>query len=211
MFKILVCEASLTFIAKELLHEYDVDIAYENQDILDFTLEQEYDLFIINYYFYNTMLELNNYNKNAKVLFIDEYYDIQHLKKSLEIADNYMIKPLVFEELQIRVQYYYKKIFNTKNTVIVYKDFFFHKHTQQLFLKNSPIKLTPNELKLVELFMLYVNKPIKKDTLFELLNSYSDGTLRVYICKLKKIGLDILYSRSNSSYYLENNPNQTNT
>ncbi len=203
MFKILVCEGSLTYNIKELFPDYKIDIAYDNQDILNLTFEQRYDLYIVNYYFYDVFVELENYNKSSKIIFVDEYYDLSHIKNSFRIGDEYLLKPLVLEELIIRVDYFYERLFNSRKTIIPYKDFFFHKNTKQLYKDNVLIKLTPNELKLVELFLLYIDNPMSKDILFDRLKSYSDGSLRVYISKLHKIGFDIQYSRANSSYMLK--------
>lgn len=202
MFKILICEQVLSFTAKELFPNYAIDIAYNEHDILNYTFEKDYDLFIVNYYFYDTMLELENYNKNTQIVFVDEYYDITHLKNAFVIGDDYMTKPLNLKELEIRINHKYKKLFSIKSTIISYRNFFFHKNTRQLFLKDKLIKLTPNELKLVEFFLLYIEKPLTKDMLYNVLNSYSDGTLRVYISRLKKVGFNIRYIRANSSYTL---------
>ena len=57
-------------------------------------------------------------------------------------------------------------------------------------------------MKLVTLFMLHKNKPVSKDIIYDELESSSDGSLRVYISKLNKLGLDINYDRSIVSYLL---------
>ena len=130
------------------------------------------------------------------------YYDISHIKKTFLIADEYMIKPLVFEELKIRVDYYYRKLFNHSKNIILYKDFYFHVNSKQLFLGTQKVKLSPNEMKLIELFLTYINKPISKDIIYDKLESSSDGSLRVYISKLNKLGFSISYDRAIVSYIL---------
>lgn len=205
MFKILVCEGSLTYSAKDLFLDYKVDVAYDKQDILDMTFKTKYDLFIVNYYFYDLMVELENYNKSSIVIFVDEYYDIEHIRNAFKIGDEYLVNPISLDEIAIRVDYFYEKLFNKRRTISTYKDFFYHKNTKQLFQGDKLIKLTPNELKLIELFMIYIDKPITKDNLYEYLDNYSDGNLRVYISKLNKIGFDIQYDRSNRSYTLKSN------
>jgi biotin operon repressor len=55
----------------------------------------------------------------------------------------------------------------------------------------------------LEILLSDMNKYISKDILYENLNS-SDGSLRVYISKLKKIGFDIRYNRIQEAYGLSN-------
>jgi len=52
------------------------------------------------------------------------------------------------------------------------------------------------------LFLSNLNKPVSKDRIYDTLQTQSYGSLRVYISKLKKIGLEITYDRTNSSYTL---------
>ena len=169
---------------------------------LGLTYNTSYDLFIVNYFFYDILKDLSIYNKDSKIIFIDDYYDIKHLQNAFMIGDDYMVNPLVIDELQIKANYYYKKIFKSRKAIIHFDTFFYHKQKKQLFLGDTLIKLSPNELKLVDIFVMYLKQPIQKDTLYEIIDNYSDGTLRVYISKLKKIGLNMKYTRSNNSYTL---------
>ena len=204
MFKILVYEKDLQSHIKNLFPSFDIDIAYNANDILDLTYEKRYDLYIVNYNCYPTMDELKKSGDKTITIFIDDYYDIFHIKKSFLIGDDYIIKPIYFEELQIRVNYHYKKLFNHAKNIISYKEFYYHINSKQLFLKNQKVKLSPNEVKLVELFLFYLGKPLSKDIIYDKLQTDSYGTLRVYISKLKKIGFDILYDRTTTSYTLNN-------
>jgi DNA-binding response OmpR family regulator len=204
MFKLLICEESLTFTAKNIFNNYYVDIAYSIDDVYNFTYENNYDIIIINYYFYDAIKDLKNSLSENIIMFVDEYYDISHIKKTFDIADNYLVKPLLTEELQIKVNYYYKRLTAKQCNVIKYKDFFYHINLKQLFKNNSKIKVTPNELKLIESFLTHLNQPLNIDFLYDRISSYSNGTLRVYISKIKKIGFSIVYDRSSLSYTLVN-------
>ncbi len=202
MFKILVCEESLSYSLPVLCSTYKIDIATTYDEIIDFTFNENYDLYVINFYFYAALEELKKSGDSTRIIFVDDYYNIFNLKKAFLIADDYMIKPLNLEEVKIRVEYHYQKLYKASKSIITYRDFFFHVNSKQLYCNSQKIKLSPNELKLVELFLLNVDKPIIKESIFEALESYSDGSLRVYISKLNKIGLDIVYERSISSYTL---------
>jgi len=204
VFKILICEQSLSEIAQQSLVGYSFDIAYNTQDVINKTFECSYDLFIFHLECFDVLEELKNSIDIPATIFVDEYYNLQNFQKALSLGDAYILKPLYIEELKIRISYYFRKSANQRHKIIKYKDFYFHTHIKQLFHKKNKIKLTPNELKLVEIFITHQNKPISKDIIFEKLESSSDGSLRVFIHKLNKIGLDIKYDRSILSYMLVN-------
>jgi len=202
MFRVLVCEESLAELAPSLLSTYSYDIARSKDEILDLTFQKEFHLYLFHIECLSTLEILRDSKDTTSCIFIDEYYSLNNLKKAFRVGDDYILKPLYTEELKVRIHYHYSKIYNCNNNIILYKEFLFHANTKQLFYKKEKIKLSPSELILVELFVRSINKPISKDTLFEELESTSDGSLRVYISKLKKIGLDITYERALNSYTL---------
>jgi len=202
MFKILVCEESLVALAPSLLSTYSYDIAYTKDAIINLTYEKDFHLYLFHIECLNTLQILRESGDTTPCIFIDEYYSLNNLKKAFRVGDDYILKPIFSDELKVRIHYHYSKIYNCNNNIILYKEFYFHANTKQLFYKKEKIKLSPSELILVELFFSSKNKPLSKDTLFEELESTSDGSLRVYISKLKKIGLDITYERALNSYTL---------
>ena len=202
MFKILICEESLSYIAPTIFTRYHYDVAKNREEFLDFTFDKEYDLYLLHMECFATLQELQNANDTTPTIFIDEYYSLNNLKKAFSIGDDYILKPLYVEELKVRVHYHYSKIYNCSNNIIIYNNFYYHADSQQLFLEKVKVKLSPNELKLVTLFFTHLNKPISKDIIYEELESHSDGSLRVYISKLNKLGLHINYDRSIVSYTL---------
>ena len=200
MFKILICEESLSYLASSLFANYAYEIVNTADEILDATYEKHFDLYLFHLECYSALKELRDMQDTTPCIFIDEYYSIQNLKKALSIGDDYILKPIYGEDLQVRVHYHYSKIYDATNNIIVYKDFYLHTSSGQLFYKKERVKLSPNELKVLTLFFTHKNKPLSKDIIFEELQSSSDGSLRVYISKLNKLGLNISYDRSISSY-----------
>lgn len=202
MYKILLADLDLIPTTFNELISYDVDIVYDINGFYNFTYENNYDLYIVNYYYHDACKELKNAGDSTVTLFIDEYYDIYHLKKVFEIADDYIIKPLNLQELKTRVDYQIKKLFNIKKEIMIYKKMYYHIKSKQLYDNNKKVKLSPNEAKLLEHFLCRINTPLSKGSILEFLESSSDGTLRVYVSKLNKLGFEITYERANSSYTL---------
>ena len=203
MFKILILEESLYYQASALFESYGVDVVKDEDEFLNLTYANDYDLYIMNFYFRSTLEALRDSEDQTYAILVDEYYDIAHLKRAFLLADEYMVKPLLLEELSIRVDYYYRKLYDEVQNIIRYKNFFFHLKSEQLFDGKEKVKLSPNELKLLKLFLLHLDKPISKDLIYDTLESSSDGSLRVYISKLNKVGFDLSYDRSIVSYTLK--------
>jgi DNA-binding response OmpR family regulator len=202
MFEILICEGSLADLAPTILSPYRYHICKTIDHFLDATLAKKFDLYLLHMECFEARRELYESGDRTSTIFIDEYYSINSFKKALSIGDDYILKPIYTQELQIRVAYHHRKLHNTLSNIIIYKDFYYHTNTQQLFFKTQKVKLSPNELKLVALFLSNQNKPISKDYIYEELESTSDGSLRVYISKLNKLGFEINYERSIVSYTL---------
>jgi DNA-binding response OmpR family regulator len=202
MYKILLADTDLISLAKNEFISYDVDIVYDTENLYTLTYKNKYDLYIANFYYYDAIEALKQAGDTTLTLFIDEYYDIYHLKKAFNIADDYIIKPLNSQELKIRVDYQFKKLYNIKKDIMAYGSMYFHFKSKQLYDNNQKVKLSPSELKLLEYFLCRISQPLTKDSILELLESSSDGTLRVYISKLNKLGFNISYERANFSYTL---------
>jgi len=202
MYKILLCDGSLNYLVEKQLISYDVDIAQNSDDIYGLTYENTYDLYVVNVYYYDVFFLLREHGDATPIIFIDELYNSQNLRKSFVIGDDYIVKPLYDEEITTRIEYHYKKLSKHRDNIIKYKDFFYHLQTKQLYKQSEKLKLSPSEIKLVELFLCNKDKALSKLYLFEKLESSSDGSLRVYISKLHKLGFSIEYERSTTSYVL---------
>jgi len=203
MYKILLCDTTLSSLFQDKTFGYEISVASSEEEIYTLTYEHKFDLYIVNFYYYELFFMLKKAEDTTPTFFIDEIYNIYNLKKSFEIGDDYLAKPLIEEEFLTRVYYQYKKLFNHKNNILIYGSFYYHIVTQQLYKNSLKIKLSPSETKLLVLFLSHLGKPISKEFIFDRLETKSDGTLRVYISKLNKIGFKITYQRLNTTYTLE--------
>lgn len=202
MYRILLADNDLVHLRQNELISYDVDIVSSVENFYSLTYKNHYDLYIVNFYYFNIIEELKNADDQTPTIVIDEYYDIFHLKKIFKIADDYIAKPLNSQKLKARVDYQFKKLYNIKQNIITYGKMYYHIKSKQLYNDNKKIKLSPSEIKLLEYLLCRISQPVTKDSILELLESSSEGTLRVYISKLNKIGFNITYERVNFSYIL---------
>jgi DNA-binding response OmpR family regulator len=202
MYNILLADIELVSLSSNEFISYHVDIAYDTESFYALAYENKYDIYIANFYYYDVIEELKNAGDTTTVLFTDEYYDIYHLQNAFTLADDYIIKPVNPRELKIRVEYQFKKLYNITKEIIIYGEMYFHVSSKQLYNNKQKVKLSPSEVKLLEHFLCRINQPISKDSIFDLLETFSGGTLRGYISKLNKLGFKISYERMNLSYTL---------
>lgn len=209
MYKVLLCDTALSYLADNEFISYDVDIANSEEDIYTLTYKKSYDLYVVNFVYYDVISTLKKSGDATVTLFVDEYYNIYNLKKAFLIGDDYIIKPVVSDELKARVSYWYRKLFNHNKNIVVYGEFYYHISSERLYKNSVKIKLSPSVTKLLDLFLRYIDKPIHKEVIFSELETTSDGTLRVYISKLNKLGFQIVYERVNRTYTLKNQTKET--
>ncbi len=163
MYRVLLGDLDLIPTISNELISYHVDVIYNKEDFYNATYQNKYDLFVLNYYYYDVYKELKDTGDTTSTLFIDEYYDIYHLKNVFKIADDYILKPLNLQEFKARVDYQIKKLYNIKKDIVSYKDMYFHIKTKQLYKNNTKVKLAPNEVKLLEYFLCRIETPLLKD------------------------------------------------
>ena len=205
MAKILLVEDDeiLSETLTELLEDegYEVTLVKGANDALSTTYKTKYDLFLfdVNIEDFNgfKLLEmLRDSGDKTPAIFLTSLNDIASLSKGFEVgADDYMKKPFEFDELLVRIQSQLRKSFKVKENEIIYKDLVYKISTNELLKDNCLVKLTPSEQKLVSIFFRRLGESISKDEIFYDLdseNESSEGALRVYIHKLRKIGLDIV-------------------
>jgi DNA-binding response OmpR family regulator len=197
---ILILEANIV-IANEL-KEYlsiDVCIATTESEALELTYNNHFDIYVFDYHSgINLLKELRDIEDNTHSIFILDYYDISLIEKLYQVGDDFLVRPFFYEELKIKTDYIIRKIYKTKSNIINYKSLYYHIITKQLFKKEQKIHLAPMQTQLLEIFLKSIHKPIQKDVILQQLyhnENRGDGSLRVYISQLKKIGFDITYNR----------------
>ena len=204
MAKILLVEDDkiLSETLTELLEDegYDVTLVAGANDALSSTYEANYDLFLLDVNIedfdgFKLLEMLRDSGDKTPAIFLTSLSDIASLSKGFEVGgDDYIKKPFDFDELLVRIQSQLRKSFKVKENEILYKDLLYKISTNELFKNNSLLKLTPSEQKLVSIFFKRLGESVSKQDIFYELdstNESSEGALRVYIHKLRKIGLDI--------------------
>jgi DNA-binding response OmpR family regulator len=184
--------------------EFKVTLVKDGQEALDITYVQSFDLmlFDVNVPFINgfeLLKSLRDSGDNTPTIFITSLNDIASLSRGFEVgADDYLKKPFDFDELHVRINALLKKRFKSDGELLHVSNFSYSLTKNELYKDGTFIALSPYELRLCELFFKNLNQTLTKETLlFELSDgeNSSEGALRVFINKLRKIGLNIITLR----------------
>ena len=109
-------------------------------------------------------------------------------------ADDYLVKPFDVKELIARVSVQLRHISDSQESAgdddkLTYKNMVLNRSTFEVFIKGEEVKLTRQEYKILELFMLYPTKVFSKQEIFEYAwDEYYIGegkTINVHISNLR--------------------------
>lgn len=182
------------------MHGYDVSVSISANAALEMTYEHSYEimLFDVNipdFSGFELLGILRDAGDTTPCIFLTSLNDIASLSRGFELgADDYIKKPFEFDELLVRMQSIIRKSFSAKKNSVPYKNLVYKIATNELHNENELILLAPQEQKLLALFFKRMDETISKDDLLYELDSLkesSEGALRVYMSKLRKIGLEI--------------------
>ncbi|MDQ7043896.1 MAG: response regulator transcription factor [Sulfurimonas sp.] len=204
MARILLLEDDITLgdTLCELLESegYELSLVRLGNDVLDLTQEQSFELMLFDvnvpdYNGFELLASLRESGDTTPCIFLTSLNDIASLSKGFEVgADDYLKKPFDFDELLVRIKALLRKSFQAQENEIHYKHLLYKIATNELFDKKKLLPLAPQEQKLMALFFKQIDKTVSKEALLFELNresEASEGALRVYITKLRKVGLEI--------------------
>jgi DNA-binding response OmpR family regulator len=180
--------------------EFEVTLGIDGEDTLNKTFEQNFDMFLFdvnvpNINGFELLKMLRQSQDTTPCIFITALNDVASLAEGFDVgANDYIKKPFDFDELLIRINALLKKQYNSYSNEVKLNEFVFYIDKNELYQNNTFVPLSPYELKMVQLFFKNINKTLSKEIILdELYNDrdVSDGSLRVHINKLRKIGLVI--------------------
>ena len=199
--KILLMEddAVLSDIILDYLQEFfEVDYAYDSNEVYDALEKNKYDLFIfdINVPGKNgieLLEELRSYSNNTPTIFITAYTDTDYLKKAFDIgAHDYIRKPFELDELKARVLNT-KRLFNIDSTslITISKDISFSQSTKELIKKDKKLSLGNKDALILSYFLQHQKRLISSEELIQNIWDFdtipSDATLRSHIRTLREL------------------------
>jgi DNA-binding response OmpR family regulator len=186
----------------ELLESENFEVIHvsDGETALDATFMQHFDLLLldVNVPFLNGFELLKSLRESGDMtpaIFITALTDVASLSRGFDVgADDYIKKPFDFDELSVRIHALLRKSYHTYANEIKVDNFRFVIEKDELYHGADFVPLSPYELQITRLLFQHLNKTLLKEHLLDALNSgkeMSEGSLRVHINKLRKIGLPI--------------------
>jgi len=186
----------------ELLSDegFEVTHVVDGEMALDATFVQSFELLLldVNVPFLNgfeLLKSLRSSGDMTPAIFITALTDVASLSHGFDVgADDYIKKPFDFDELVVRINALIRKAYHTYANEIKVDEFRFVIEKDELYRGADFVPLSPYELQITRLLFQNLNKTLAKELIFEYLSQgreMSEGSLRVHINKLRKIGLPI--------------------
>lgn len=175
---------------------FSVTLAHDAHEALSKKYANKYDLciFDINVPYQNGIdlyISLKESGDTTPTIFVTSYKDTKTLKKCFSHGcHDYLKKPIDLDELFCRIENIFRHISLEGEKVSLGDNCYFDTINRILYEKDISIKLSRKVTLLLELFISNANKIVTKeqiiDSLWSASSEYSEGSIRVYINKLKK-------------------------
>ncbi len=176
---------------------FNIDIAKDGEEALLKSYENHYDLYLfdINVPKLNGIELLKTLRKNGikiPTIFLTSYKDDKTLNKCFENGcDDYLRKPFKVSELLLRMNAILKRTSRVENIVKISQNHHYNFNSRRIYCDNDEMKYPLKVIQLLELFIENDNKTITTheiiDRLWNNTQEHSEGSLRLYITKLRQI------------------------
>lgn len=197
---------------------YAVDTCYDGTKAYELIYVENYDLVILDLNLpgmdgIEIIKEIRKTNNEVKILILSARGSVSDRVKGLDLgANDYLIKPFAFEELEARIRNLLRRQFVQANTVLEFDKIKLDTVKRTTYIHNKEITLTKKELGILEYLLLNQTRVVSKEELIEHVwnidaDSFSNA-VRVHIATLRKklkteLGYDIMQTKIGEGYYLE--------
>lgn len=220
--KLLVIEDSerLRFSLGQALKKsgYSVDLVADGSEGFDFARFNDYDVILLDLMLpgmdgLSLLKKLRAIGKQTHVLILSAKDQVEDRVKGLELgADDYMIKPFAFDELNARINTLMRRKFETKNPIVEVGPLAINTANKEVQREGEALNLTPGEYSILEYLALNRGRVLSKDQLLDAIHDSESyvgvNVIEVMVCKLRgKIGNDdgkpIIATRRGYGYLIE--------
>lgn len=197
--KILILEDDQLFneTLQDFLEEegYACEAVLDPYSALDLTFENHYDLYLFDVNLpyesgFDLLGKLRESGDTTPTIFLTSRDDKGSLKEGFGVgADDYMKKPIDFDELQLRIEAILRR--QTRTQTVQIGAYSLDIKNKLLYHNGNTVELTTKVIELLVLFVhskgeLVTNEYIKEQ-LWTANQMPSEGSIRVYVAQLKKL------------------------
>jgi DNA-binding response OmpR family regulator len=189
---LLFCESLEDFLDEE---GFDVTTAHNPHQALEHTYEEKFDLYLLDINLpimsgIELLDSLRQSGDDTPAIFLTSYQDKEVMKEGfLKGCDDYLKKPVDLEELHLRILSLMKRI--KGDNVQCIDDVCIDIEQKRVFKDNVELDVSLREFELLALFIKNKGSVVSKEAIMDSLWAHSqegsEGAIRVYINRLKKI------------------------
>ncbi|MFJ7736954.1 response regulator transcription factor [Lysinibacillus sp. NPDC097287] len=175
--KLLLIEDEITLsniISKGLRKSgYAVDSVFDGEEALEFMEINEYDLVILDLNLpkidgMEVLKRIRRENVDIKILILSARSSIQDKITGLDTgANDYLVKPFDFQELDARIRNLLRRSFTQENSVLSCAHIKLDSAKKVVLVKDLPITLTKKEFSILEYLMLHRGEVISSEEIIE--------------------------------------------
>jgi len=169
--------------------------ASNSNTMLELIYENRYDLYLLDINLpdisgLDLLKEIRNATDETPTIFLTSFKDKETLKEGFENgADDFMTKPFDMDELILRINSLMKRV--KKQNHIILENVEFNFDNKEVKVDGKIVKFSLKALELFELFYQNNNAIVTKEMIINRLwnasESYSEGSIRVYVNSIKKL------------------------
>lgn len=152
---------------------YAVDSAYDGEEAIESFDVNEYDLIILDLNLpkmdgLDVLKHIRTSNKLVKIIILSARSEIEDRVKGLDMgANDYLIKPFDFKELEARIRTLLRQRFIQENSILKYKDIQVDINKKSVSIGQNDLKLTKKEYSILEFLLINKGNLISAETLVE--------------------------------------------
>jgi DNA-binding response OmpR family regulator/HPt (histidine-containing phosphotransfer) domain-containing protein len=164
-----------------IAHNYTVSQAMDGQTGLELAKAFNYDLVLLDIMLPDTdgisvCRRLRSLGYQSPILLLTGKDSTTDRVLGLDAgADDYVVKPFEMNELLARIRALLRRGKTVPSSVIVWEDIHFDTVNNQVTCKQKPLRLTPKEYCLLELFLLNPNRVFSRKAILEKLWDFADS------------------------------------
>lgn len=206
------------------LSGYAVDMADNGIDGEEMALINGYDLVVLDINLpgkdgFSVLRAIRKENQALNVLVLSARSDVQDRVKGLDLgANDYLIKPFHFAELEARVRSLLRRKQIQNAVLLKRRELSFDTKTKTAYVKGNPLHLTGKETGILEYLLLNQGSYISQEELLEHvwdadMNAFSN-TVRVHVSSLRRklkdaLGYSLIRNEIAKGYIIEGAEDET--
>jgi DNA-binding response OmpR family regulator len=198
--RILICEDDprLGASLKQGLEEshYAVDLATDGQSALALGKDVDYDLIVLDIRLpelsgFDVCRALRSLGRTMPIIFLTALGNVEQRVTGLDSgADDYLVKPFAFVELQARIRALLRREGGTRSAELRFQDITLNPSTHEVWRGARPIDLSSKEYALLEFMMRHprqvLSRQVIADHVWDMDADHLSNVIDVYISYLRR-------------------------